>query len=102
MFPVHDHSTFIDRISDHAADIRIGKKASISFLHTILPQDPGDTSAAKTSCTKLIHFSFHLCLFLYDRQAFIWQLPVAISIGSKHQGTSSLLPIPVGVIDLTA
>ena len=102
MLPVHDHSTFIDRISDHTADIRIGKKTSISFPHTVLPQNPGDTSAAKTSCTKLIHFSFHLCLFLYEHQTFIGQLPVAIGIGSKHQGTSSLLPVPVGVIDLTA
>lgn len=61
-----------------------------------------DGPAAVARGTQLIHLAFHLRFLLDNSQAFIRQFPVAVSVGSEHQGIPRLLAVLMGIVYFAA
>ena len=99
---VHHHCPFIDGIADHPADVGVGKTGSVSFSNSFFPEEPGDGPAAVARGTQLIHLAFHLRFLFDDFETFIWQFPVAVSVGSEHQGIPRLLAVLMGIVYFAA
>lgn len=78
------------------------KQVPFRFRIPFSRRSPGDGPAAVARGTQLIHLAFHLRFLFDDFETFIWQFPVAVSVGSEHQGIPRLLAVLMGIVYFAA